>query len=122
MASKQSTTKRYHQKVEDVIDYIHQHLDEPLSFEKLAQIACLSEYHWHRVYTTLTGGETVTKTVRRLRLNRAAHDLINTDWPLVKISKRAGYINSDSFTRKFSEDFATAPIAYRKKSYIALLA
>lgn len=115
MTNKQSTKTRYHQKVERIISYIHHHLDEPLSFSTLAEIACLSEYHWHRVYVSITGGETVTKTIRRLRLNRAANDLIKTDLPILKIAKRAGYNNSDSFTRKFSEDFAIAPMTYRKK-------
>ena len=120
MANKQSTKIRYHQKVEHVIDYIHQHLDEPLSFEQLAQIACLSEYHWHRVYSSITGGETITKTIRRLRINRAAKDLINTNLPITKIAQRAGYGNSDSFTRKFSEDFDIAPMAYRKRGQLLI--
>lgn len=114
MNNKISTTTRYHQKMEQIIDYIYHHLDEPLSFCTLADMACLSEYHWHRIYVCITG-ETVTKTIRRLRLNRAANDLIKTDLPLIKIAKKAGYSNSDSFTRKFSEDFGMAPVAYRTK-------
>jgi len=120
MANKHSTKTRYHQKIELVIDYIHQHIDEPLSFAKLAQIACLSEYHWHRVYTSMTGGETITRTIRRLRLNRAADDLINTNLSIAKIGQRAGYMNSDSFTRKFSEDIDISPISYRNRGQLLI--
>ncbi|OWK24560.1 hypothetical protein AJ87_20285 [Rhizobium yanglingense] len=39
--------------------------------ERLAEIACMSSYHWHKIYRAIYG-ETLAATVKRLRLHRAA--------------------------------------------------
>ena len=111
---KNSTKESYHQRIERVIDYIYNHMDDSLSSEKLAEIACLSPFHWHRVYQSITG-ETPAATLRRLRLQRAAHSLISTEISIDRIAKKAGYSNIDSFTRRFSSDFDLPPLAYRKR-------
>lgn len=54
-----------------VIEHVHDHLDEPLYLNALADIACLSPHHWHRVYHAMYGA-TLAQTVKRLRLHRAA--------------------------------------------------
>jgi AraC-like DNA-binding protein len=56
---------RYEARLNRVLDHIHDHLDEPLDIDRLAEIACLSPYHWHRIYQAMHG-ETVAATVRRL--------------------------------------------------------
>jgi AraC family transcriptional regulator len=62
---------RYEARLNRVLEHIYDHLDEPLDIDRLAEIACLSPYHWHRIYQAMHG-ETVASTVRRLRLHRAA--------------------------------------------------
>ena len=61
---------RYEARLSRVLDHIYDHLDEPLDIDRLAEIACLSPYHWHRIYQAMYG-ETIAATVRRLRLHRA---------------------------------------------------
>ncbi len=111
---KNSTKESYHQRIKRVVDYIHNHLDSSLSSEKLAEVACLSPFHWHRIYQSITH-ETPAATLRRLRLSRAAHELISTDNPIDRIAKKAGYSNVDSFTRRFGSDFDLPPLAYRTR-------
>ncbi|MCO6186362.1 GyrI-like domain-containing protein [Rhizobium sp. L1K21] len=103
---------RYQDRLSRVTDYIYAHLDEELNFEQLADVACLSPWHWHRVYRGVFG-ETVTSTVRRLRLHRAAGQLANTDLPVAEVAKRASYPNVQSFTRVFKAQLGMAPAAYR---------
>lgn len=62
---------QYAARLARVLDHIYDHLDEPLDIQKLAEIACLSPYHWHRIYHAMYG-ESLPTTVRRLRLHRAA--------------------------------------------------
>lgn len=114
MTNKMITKHEYGKRIGYVIDYIHDHLDDVLSLEVLANVACLSPYHWHRIYQSITS-ETLSKTVRRLRLQRAAKQLVEQDISIDRIAKRAGYTNTDSFTRKFSADYAMSPTAYRKR-------
>ena len=65
----------YENRLRRVSAYIHDHLDEDLDMERLAEIACLSSYHWHRIYRAIYG-ETLAATVKRLRLHRAAGDIV----------------------------------------------
>ena len=105
--------KAYRDRLDRVIDYIYAHLDDDLSFDSLAEVACLSPYHWSRIYSAMRG-ETVVATIRRLRLQRAADQLANSDADIQAITRRAGYGSSDSFGRAFKETFGTSPAAYRE--------
>ena len=109
----QATAESYASRLTRVSSYIHDHLDEELSLDVLAGIACLSPYHWHRIYHAHFG-ETVAATVRRLRLQRAAAELAHSDKPIAKVAERAGYDSQASFTRAFSAAFGLPPATYRE--------
>lgn len=106
----------YQDRMERVTDFILKNLDQDLDLIVLADIACLSPYHWHRVYAGMKG-ETITQTVKRLRLQRAGHDLISTDLPIDDIGKLYGYPNLQSFTRIFASHFDMPPAQYRRRGY-----
>lgn len=109
----QATSDSYASRLTRVSAYIHDHLEEELSLDVLAEIACLSPYHWHRIYHAHFG-ETVAATVRRLRLQRAAADLAHSDRPIANVAERAGYDSQASFTRAFSVAFGLPPAKYRE--------
>ena len=102
----------YQERLSRVVAYIHDHLDEPLDLTRLAEVAHLSAFHWHRVYQALYG-ETIAATVRRLRLHRATGYLANTALPIEQIARKCGYPNVQSFTRAFGGVFGTSPSRYR---------
>ncbi|MBB4121710.1 AraC family transcriptional regulator [Martelella radicis] len=103
----------YQQRLMRVSAYIHDHLDEELDFATLAEIACLSPWHWHRIYRGVHG-ETIAATVRRLRLHRAAGELVNSDAPVEAIARRAGSSGVPAFTRLFKTTYGITPASYRK--------
>ena len=103
----------YHERLMRVSAYINAHLDDELDFAKLAEIACLSQWHWHRIYRGVYG-ETIHATVKRLRLHRAAGELVNSDARVADIACRAGYSSVAAFTRLFKSSYGMAPAAYRK--------
>ncbi|MCF3643297.1 AraC family transcriptional regulator [Rhizobium sp. TRM95111] len=109
----------YEARLRRVSDHIHAHLDDELDTARLAEIACLSEHHWHRVYRAVHG-ETLAETVRRLRLHRAAGDLVTTDRPVREIAARWGYADLSSFTRAFKAGFGLPPARYRREGSHAL--
>lgn len=98
----------YAERLSRVYAYIHDHLDEELTLERLAGISFLSPYHFHRIYRA-SRGETIAATVHRMRLHRAAEDLARTSLNIEEISKRAGYQSVQSFTRSFSESYGMPP-------------
>ncbi|MDP3527367.1 MAG: AraC family transcriptional regulator [Hoeflea sp.] len=108
----QAGIRDYRARLERVRSHIRAHLDRPLNLDELADIACLSRFHWHRTYRGLTG-ETVWQTVRRLRLHRAASELVNGSDPIEAIAGRSGYTNARAFTQAFKADFGLPPLRYR---------
>lgn len=95
-----------------VIAHIYDHLDDDLDLDVLAEVACLSPHHWHRIYHALYG-ETAAATVKRLRLQRAAGELSHTTMAIEEVAARAGYPSLPSFTRTFKAAFGLPPAQYR---------
>ncbi len=110
---KAQTQASYEIRMNRVIDHVYAHLDEDISFDELADVACLSPYHWSRIYSAMRG-ETIAATVRRLRLQRAADRLANSDTDIGTVAARAGYGSADTFGRAFRDTFDTTPAAYRE--------
>lgn len=94
--------------------------DEELPIERLAEAAALSPFHFHRVWTAMMG-ETVAETRRRIRMQRAAADLLRGRLPLPRVARRAGYSGVAAFGRAFRAAHGVAPAAYRARGGIGVL-
>jgi AraC family transcriptional regulator len=103
----------YVRALDRVTTHIEQHLDQPLDLPRLADVACLSAHHFHRVYHAMRG-ETLAATVQRLRLQRAAWWLANSSQPVDTIAQRCGYAGAASFIRRFRLAYGSTPAAYRR--------
>jgi AraC family transcriptional regulator len=112
--NKPLTARDYMRRIELVIAHIGDHLDDPLDLDALAAVACFSPYHFHRIYRSMMG-ETAAETLRRLRLHRAAADIIGHTTPLARIAQRAGYGSVAAFTRAFTSDYGVPPAQYRRQ-------
>lgn len=117
---KEDTQTTYQQRILKVLLYIQNHLYEELSLEELAQIACFSPYHFHRIFRGMVG-ETLAAHVRRLRLERAAQRLVQTERSVTDLAFEAGYETVESFTRAFRERFGASPSEYKKTAHADLL-
>ncbi|MCK5831647.1 MAG: GyrI-like domain-containing protein, partial [Methylococcales bacterium] len=94
--------------------YLAKRFDSQVDLHRLAEEACLSPYHFHRIYTVIVG-ETIAKTIRRLRLQRAGADLLSSDTEISFVAKASGYSCVPSFCRAFRNEYGVAPATYRKK-------
>ena len=103
---------RYEPRMQRVIAHVHDHLDETLDLNALAELACLSPHHWHRVYHAMYG-ETLAHTVKRLRLHRAAGQLACSGTPVAAVAAAAGYPSVPSFTRTFKSIYGLPPARFR---------
>lgn len=118
---KDTTQNLYLERMLTVLLHIQSHLDEDLSLETLAAIACFSPVHFHRIFKGMMG-ETVTEHIRRIRLERAAIWLICKQSNVTSASFDAGYETVESFSRAFRKMFGCPPSKYRKKHWEALYA
>lgn len=112
------TLEDYGQRLDRVLAYLADHLDADVDLERLAQVACFSPFHFHRVYRAVQG-EKVAETVRRMRLHRAACDLLEDEQPIERVAARAGYGSQAAFTRAFRSAYGAPPAAYRTSALSA---
>jgi AraC family transcriptional regulator len=113
--NKPATVLDYSRRIERVARHIGAHLDQPLELGALAEVACFSPCHFHRIYRALTG-ETVAETIRRHRLHRAAGELVQGQAPIAAVARHAGYGSVHAFTRAFRAAYGIPPAAYRQRA------
>lgn len=116
---KTSTLSFYETAVRAALVRIATHLDEALDLPSLAREAALSPLHFHRIFRGMVG-ETPLELHRRLRLERAAHQLTRGDTSVTRIAFDAGYETHEAFTRAFRAAFSTSPSDMRRASRTAL--
>jgi len=61
MSAKDKSRQEYIARINRVMDYIEKHLNEEITLDKIAQVACFSPFHFHRVFSTLTN-ETINES------------------------------------------------------------
>jgi AraC family transcriptional regulator len=109
----QSTTyAEYRAAIDVVTSYIQTHIGDPLKLDRLADLTGFSPYHFHRIFSALTG-ETVAEHVRRVRLAAAVQRLMHTDKAVTEIALTAGYETPAAFTKAFRQRFGVTPTALR---------
>lgn len=107
----------YVARINRAIDHITQHLDGPLKLEDVARVACLSPYHFHRIFRQLVG-ETLHTFTKRVRLERAVYLLSHRDHTtLTEIALACGFTSSSDFSRCFSGHFGCPPRAFDVDAY-----
>ncbi len=112
---REGTVSDHGRRIGRVIDHMAAHLDEDLDLAVLAEVACFSPWHFHRIYRE-TVGETPVETLRRLRLHRATVDLLRTAAPLSDVARRAGYGSVAAFSRAFAAFVGLPPAAFRDQA------
>jgi len=114
------TEAEYVAAISDVLAYVQAHLDEEMTPHRLAQVACFSEHHFHRIFRAVVG-ESVMDHIRRLRLERAAFQLKTSRVSVASIALDAGYSAQEAFTRIFQAYFGVGPRKFRQAHAVHLL-
>ena len=98
----------------DVVAFVVDHLDEPLSVERLARslgMSVRSTTRWFRTELSVSPAA----FVRQLRVDEAKRLLADTDLTLDAISERTGLGNVSTLHRVFGQDVGVSPAAYRNR-------
>lgn len=104
-------------KVQPILKYAAEHLDEDVSLAALAGQAGLSAYHLHRAFAAVMG-ETPKQLTQRLRLDRAAVMLLMQDDSVLDVALECGFQSHEVFTRAFRKRFGMSPSAYRERGFV----
>jgi AraC family transcriptional regulator len=107
----------YTERINRAIDYIVRHLAEPLPLADVAQAACFSPFHFHRIFKALIG-QTLQQFVNRLRLERSLYLMSHAPSRLLTdVALQCGFTSSADFSRRFKQHFNVAPRRFDLQSF-----
>jgi len=108
------TREDYARRVLRAQQHVEARLDRDVDPHEVARVAGLSVHHFHRVFRGTTG-ESVMQYARRLRLERAARELLASDASVLDLALGAGYRSHEAFTRAFARAFGMPPSEWRRR-------
>jgi AraC family transcriptional regulator len=105
--------RHYRQAVLRAAELIERHLRAPIPLEAIARRAGFSLWHFHRIFSDLTG-ETLGGYIRRRRLTAAADDLVRTRRTILDLALEYQFESHEAFTRAFRATFQVTPSEFRR--------
>ena len=114
------TYNDYIQRINKVVAYINDHLDESLDLKTLAEVAALSEFHFHRVFKALKG-ESIGTHISRLRIEAAARLLRYSALSIEDIAFNIGYEAPAALSKAFKNQYGITPTQYRTNKDIYIM-
>ncbi len=96
-----------------VIDYIEENLDTEIEYKTLAKLACCSEFHFSRMFSSLIG-ISLSEYIRRRRLTKAAFEIQKSSAKIIDVALKYGYESPDAFTRAFRLLHGISPAAAKE--------
>jgi AraC-like DNA-binding protein len=107
------TLARQERSTRRALEFIQEHLAEPLTRARVARIAGLAPGHFSRVLRR-EEGQSFEHYVQKQRLERAKHLLRGTRLDVGRVAQRSGFRSRTSFQRLFKAAAGATPIEYRR--------
>jgi len=96
-----------------VIDYIEEHLTDDPSLEIISAYTGVSDYHFRKIFFYLSG-LTLNEYIKNRRLSAASMDLLQGE-KVTDVALKYGYQSMDGFTRAFKKWSGFLPSEVMKK-------
>jgi len=100
-------------RIREITEYIRTHYSESVKMKDLASRFYLSEAYFSR-YFKKEYGTTFIEYLNKVRLDRAAAELIDTEKVITRIAVENGFSTPSVFNHKFKECYGISPKEYRK--------
>lgn len=98
-----------------VLEYMAQHIEHDVSLDDLAAVACLSPFHFLRMFARRIGVPP-HRYLADMRLERAKTLLALGDLSVAEIALACCFSSQSNFSRAFRRATRTSPLAYRRLS------
>ena len=105
------------QRINQVVEYINQHCDRPISLLEVAELVGMSESNFSRFFRKATGNRFI-EFLNRVRISRACVMLSETNEQITQICYQAGFNNIANFNRRFQELKGVTPREYRQQAQL----
>ena len=99
------------------LDYIEENLSGTISYERAAQIACCSAFHYQRMFSYIAGVP-LGEYIRRRRMTEAAFELQTNGMKVIDAALKYGYESPTSFNRAFQSVHGVSPASARTEGII----
>jgi AraC family transcriptional regulator len=96
-----------------VIEHLHAHIDEKITIERMASIACLSPSHFSRVFKQ-DMRKAPMEYLHDLRMERAKKMLLAADASVTEIALACGFGSPSYLSACFQKKYKMTPKEYRK--------
>lgn len=94
--------------IQNAIDYMENHMTEPLDYDAIARASYASKFHFQRIFSILCG-YTVGEYIRNRRLSLAGAEIASGTEKIIDIAAKYGYDSPDSFCRAFQKFHGITP-------------
>lgn len=109
----EGTTAWHRQAVERVIFEMRAHLADSFALPEMARTACLSPFHFDRIFHQTTGIPAV-QFLYALRIEAAKRLLLTTSLSVTDVCYEVGYNSLGTFTSRFTELVGLSPRSFRQ--------
>ena len=93
--------------IEEIIEYINNHIDEDITIDELSKEFYLSKFHLSREFSKHTG-TTIHRYIVQKKLI-LAKELILKGYPINSVYKQAGFGDYSNFFRSFKNEYGVTP-------------
>lgn len=100
--------------VSQIMDYIKENFDKPLTNEMLSAMSGYHEYHLNRLFVKHVG-TSVHKYILNIRINEAKKLLLTTEQSLTYIAEKVGFNSNTHFASYFKQMIGISPLKFRKQ-------
>jgi AraC family transcriptional regulator len=101
--------------INDTVEYIEENIAEKLSLGALAKKFGISDFHFNRIFKTVTG-TSLKQYILGRKLTIAAVLIKETDSSILDISLNLGFEYPEVFSRAFKKQFGIAPSKLREEA------
>ncbi len=112
-ALRASTREELARRVAVATSFLHASLERRVTVAEAAREACLSPFHFHRLFTSFHA-VTPHRYLTRLRLQRACALLRGTTRDVADVALGCGFESLGSFTTLFTKTIGTSPARFRR--------
>lgn len=98
-----------------VLEYMAQHVEDDVSLDDLAAVACLSPFHFLRMFARRMGAPP-HRYLAGMRLERAKSLLALRHLGVAEIALACCFSSQSNFSRAFRRATGTSPLAHRRQS------
>lgn len=108
-----SSASSVQERLARAVEYVEKNCSESLCLEEVARVACMSKYHFCRVFKKQLGIGPM-QYLMGLRIKKTISLLTASDLPVTLIALKAGFSDLSEFNKQFKKVTGFTPTAFRK--------